>query len=299
MHKGLIVLVTEDRYVNPAHISPYIAQILEDDAILSDALAPYGYTVRRVSWSDPDFDWSTPRCLVFRTMWDYFHRFAEFTQWLNRIDTLTTCVNNIDMIRWNMDKHYLADLQRKGVQIVDTTFVEQGSSSSLQSLMASHACTEAIIKPAVSGAARNTYRIHQQNAQEMEALFTALVQAESMLFQPFQKHILTDGEVSCMLMGGKYTHAVLKKAKAGDFRVQDDFGGTVHDHTPTAEEIAFCEKAVSACTTLPAYARVDFTRDNRGQLALMELELIEPELWFRRSADSAQVFAQHLHTLIS
>ena len=100
------------------------------------------------------------------------------------------------------------------------------------------------------------------------------------------------GEVSLMIMGGKFTHGVLKIAKLGDFRVQDDFGGSVQDYKPTTEEIDFAEKTIQACDPPPSYARVDIIRDNNDKLALIELELIEPELWFRLQPKAAQMLAE-------
>lgn len=287
-----IVLVTEDRYVNPQHTNDYIDNILRDDALLIDAFAQHGLSAERISWSDPAFDWSSPTCIIFRTMWDYFNRFAAFTQWLNHIADKTMCINAIETVRWNMDKHYLADLQQAGVPIVETQFIEKGSSLTLENILGN--VNRGIIKPAVSGAARHTYVVEADTIKQIQPIFSELIAQEAMLFQPFQEAILSFGEVSCMLMGGQFTHAVLKRAKSGDFRVQDDFGGTVHPYTPTPEEIAFAELAIASCPTLPAYARVDFTRDIHGSPLLMELELIEPELWFRKHPDAASKLAQFI-----
>ena len=120
-----------------------------------------------------------------------------------------------------------------------------------------------------------------------------------MLLQEFKNNILTKGEVAFMLFGGRYSHAILKKAKQGDYRVQDDFGGTVHDYTPTAVEIAFDEKTVAACSPVPVYARVDVIWDNENQLCVSELELIEPELWFRTCSGAADLFAEEVARFIA
>ena len=102
------------------------------------------------------------------------------------------------------------------------------------------------------------------------------------------------GEVAFMVFGGKYSHAILKKGKEGDFRVQDDFGGTVHDYQANREEIAFAEQVVAACTSQPVYARVDVLWDNNDQPCLSELELIEPEMWFRNHNPAAESMANAL-----
>jgi len=111
------------------------------------------------------------------------------------------------------------------------------------------------------------------------------------MLQPFQHAIVKKGELSLIVIDGEFTHAVLKIAKKGDFRVQDDFGGTVHTYTPTKTEIEFAEQAVNACKSKPVYARVDMFIDNNGQLAIAELELIEPELWFRNNTKAADKLA--------
>ncbi|MBL8508028.1 MAG: hypothetical protein JNM11_06140, partial [Chitinimonas sp.] len=107
---------------------------------------------------------------------------------------------------------------------------------------------------------------------------------------PFQPEILALGEVSLMVMDGRYTHAIRKSPKAGDFRVQDDHGGTVQPYAPSRAEVDFAEAAVAACPSLPAYARVDFVVTAAG-CRLMELELIEPELFLRFHPPAADALA--------
>lgn len=111
------------------------------------------------------------------------------------------------------------------------------------------------------------------------------------MVQRFEDGILADGEVSVVVIGGGVTHAVRKTARAGDFRVQDDHGGSVHAHEPSASERAFAEAVVAACPQLPAYARVDFVRSIDGGFRLMEVELVEPELFFRFHPPAAERLA--------
>lgn len=289
-----IVLLTENRYENPTVITEYIGNILQDDRILTDAFTKRGLKVIRKSWSDPAFDWSSARCAIFRTTWDYFNHFDEFQKWLDITSVQTKFINPIEIIRWNMDKHYLADLKKKNIHIVETLFIEKNDVRSLSEIAREMHGENFILKPAVSGAARETYKISHDTIAAHEEIFKSLIANESMLLQPFQKNIILLGEISMMVIGGKFTHAVLKKAKQGDFRVQDDFGGSVHDYEPTGEEIAFAENAVAARDPKPFYARVDFIRDNTDQPAIMELELIEPELWFRRYPPAADLLADEV-----
>jgi glutathione synthase/RimK-type ligase-like ATP-grasp enzyme len=148
-----------------------------------------------------------------------------------------------------------------------------------------------ILKPAVSGAARHTYRLSDANIDAHEAVLRELLRKEAMILQPFLSSVLSQGEISLVVIGGRCTHAVRKVAKAGDFRVQDDHGGTVQAHTPTVDEIEFAEQAVTACSQAPLYARVDVVRDESGALSLMELELVEPELFFRFHPPAADLLA--------
>lgn len=286
-----LALLTEDRYERPATVDWYIGNIFQEDSLLAAALLKHGVTTERVSWSRRDFDWSQPRAVVVRSTWDYFDRYPEFSAWLDRVEPLVPLINPIQQLRWNADKHYLADLQKAGVAIPPTRFVEPGESIRLIDELSECGWREAVLKPAVSGAARHTYRITLESAPSHEDVFRQLLVDESWMLQPFLTNVMQEGEISLVVFGGRCTHAVRKRAKAGDFRVQDDHGGTVHPHEPSQEEIDFAERAVRACDPLPAYARVDLVRDDEGQLAVMELELIEPELFLRFHPPAADAFA--------
>lgn len=298
MYEFDIVLLTESRYVNPANPDWYARQILEDDALLTAELEKLGLRVTRKDWANPDFDWGSTGIAVFRTTWDYFNRFAEFEDWLEMVEQKTKLVNPPELIRWNWDKHYLRDLNQSGIHIPETLFIEAGTEESLLEIHGRTGWTETVLKPAIAGAARHTYRLNTDNLEAHEDIFHELTRNEAMLLQPFQHNVVEQGEMSLMVIGGKFTHAVLKRAKAGDFRVQDDFGGTATIYEPTSEEISFVEKAVAACDIAPVYARADIIRDNGGRLALTELELIEPELWLRHKPVAARFFAEGLAIML-
>jgi glutathione synthase/RimK-type ligase-like ATP-grasp enzyme len=288
------VVLTDDRYVAPAILDENVQNILTEDGLVLDALKANGHRVTRISWSDPEFNWASTKAVIFRTTWDYFDRFEEWKAWLASTSKLTQMINPYALINWNMDKHYLRDLHDRGINIPATRYIEIGEETNLKALYHETGWTDCILKPCVSGASRHTYKLNIDTLQEHEEIFQTLIVKEAMMLQPFQKNVVEKGEVSLMVMGGEFTHAVLKVAKPGDFRVQDDFGGTVHLYDPSSEEIAFAEKAVAACDPQPTYARVDIIRDNNDQLALIELELIEPELWFRLKPEAAQVLANAL-----
>jgi len=289
-----IVILTEARYINPGKMDMYVRNVLSEEQMLTEALEKRGLSVGRVSWDNPKFDWSSTRFILFRSTWDYFERFPEFSSWLERVNGMTSMVNPYKTIKWNIDKHYLGDLEQKGINIPPTLFLEPGDPRSLSEIIQTMGWSEIILKPAVSGGAWNTYFITPENLMKHEDLYKRLIATESMLVQEFQRNVVKKGELALMVFGGKFSHAILKKVKDGDFRVQDDWGGTVHDHKASEEEIDFAEKVVSVCDPLPLYARVDLIRDNKEQLCVSELELIEPELWFRKYSPAVELLADLL-----
>ncbi|WP_299627995.1 hypothetical protein [uncultured Tenacibaculum sp.] len=299
MKKFDIVILSERRYVNPVKVDDYVKNLLLEDDLVKKALEKEGLKVTRLSWDDPDFNWSDTTYILFRTTWDYFDRFTEFSAWLKKVSQQTKLINSEAIIRWNLDKHYLLDLQNKGVHICESYFVEKGETASLQEIATKYNLENFVLKPCISGGGRHTYKITSKTIATHETTFQKLIAEEAYIVQPFQKNIVEKGEISLIIINGEFTHAVLKIAKPGDFRVQDDFGGTVHNYTPTSEEIAFAEKAIKACNELPLYARVDIFTDNDNKLAIAELELIEPELWFRNHPEAAIKLSQPIKQLIT
>lgn len=293
-----IVILTDNRYVNPKETNWYIDQVLLEDKLLQDALEKKGLNVCKKDWADKEFNWSKTRFAIFRTTWDYFERFDEFFSWLEKTKTKTTFINSTDIINWNIDKHYLKDLSRSGINIAPTLFIEKNEHITLHELFEKTEWEEAVIKPAVSGAARHTYRLSKSNYLEYEDIFQELIRKETMLFQEFLNNITTQGEISLILIGDKYTHAVKKIAKPGDFRVQDDHGGTVEVYSPNKEEISFAKNCLLKSPYSPIYARVDIVYDNNQIPSLSELELIEPELWFRNHPKAAELLAEDIVSLI-
>jgi hypothetical protein len=154
-----IVILTDKRYDHPKKLTPYIENVLKEDRFIQEALEALGYTVWRTYWDHPTFDWSTTQAVLFRTTWDYFNRFEEFFSWLNQTKTQTRFINTFDLIYWNIDKHYLKDLSEKGIRIVPTHFIEIGNTANLKELIAKTNWQEVIVKPAISGTARHTYKI--------------------------------------------------------------------------------------------------------------------------------------------
>ncbi|HRD68689.1 MAG TPA: hypothetical protein PK657_00955 [Legionella sp.] len=294
-----IVLLTQREYVDPLPGNNYTDNILLEDKLLINELKQCGLKVIRKSWDDPDFDWSSTSYALFRATWDYFHRFEEFNSWLNNTAKLTCFINSYSLIQENIDKRYLQTLQQKDINIPPTLFLDRNESRTLQKLLEMTGWERAILKPAIAGGARHTYLIDYDNVDEYQSIFAQLNAQENMLLQQFQEQIATKGEVSFIVFGGTYSHAVLKKVKEGDFRVQDDFGGTVHPYIASEQERSFVEKIIEQLKCIPVYARVDVMWDNNNNLCLSELEMLEPELWLRIDKNAAKSMSTAIYNHIN
>ena len=288
---SFVYLLTESRYVEPVNPDLHVQQVLSEDELLSIELLKRGISTQRVDWSDDQVDWTKADAAVVRTTWDYFNRFKTFDRWLDRVSQLIPFINTIELLRWNMDKHYLLDLEARGFPIVPSIFIEKGESRSLAEIHTSSGWDEVILKPCVSGTARHTYRLDSRNSAAHEGILAELLQEESMMLQEFHDTILDRGEVSHMVMNGNYTHSVLKQSKGDDFRIQANFGGTIHKYTASDKEKSLAESVFASCTPCPVYGRLDIMWNAAGEPMIGELEIIEPDLWMRMSPDSAEQFA--------
>ena len=127
-----VTILTDKRFDNPTEITPYIQNVLDEDNALLLALERKELRVIRTYWDNPNFDWSSTKYVIFRTTWDYFDRFEEFSQWLNAVSKQTKLCNPYAIIKWNMDKHYLKDLESKGIPVTPSRFVEKGSTVNIE-----------------------------------------------------------------------------------------------------------------------------------------------------------------------
>ena len=293
-----ITLLTCRAYYKPDNVTPYIQNILLEQELLKSAFEAQGLKVDITYWDNPTYEWQETKSVLFRTIWDYFERFDEFWEWLEQVKTKTRLINSYELIKWNIDKHYLKDLSSWGIETVPTYFADKGCNMKLLEVAKTNQWKDLVIKPAISASAFKTYKILANEIQANEKLFNSLVQERNMLVQPYFETITQLGEASLMVFDGKFTHAILKKAQPGDFRVQDDFGGTVHNYIPTKAEINFAEKVFETCKTKPVYGRVDIVWDNDKNFYLSELEIIEPELWIRNYPKCAERIAEAVDKIL-
>lgn len=264
----------------------------DDDRILAAALAGQGYAVQPLRWGalvDPG------SIIVIRSTWDYVERPAHFVEWLDHLDARQAVVfNPTPLVRWNMHKGYLCDLERAGVPVVATELIRRGESANLDEVMERRRWDDVVIKPAVGGTARLTVHRARIGHEAARDHLLQLVTNEDAVVQPYLSSITTAGEISVVAIGGQVHMAVAKTAKPGEWRVQGDFGGRCELTAVTGEIRNVAMRALSSVSPIPGYARVDVVRGENGMLLVLELELVEPELFFRLDATLAERFATYL-----
>jgi glutathione synthase/RimK-type ligase-like ATP-grasp enzyme len=273
----------------------HLPGIHPDGVHLAGALARLGVEPVACTWSDPAVDWSAFDAVLIRTTWDYFQRHEEFLHWLEGLPVPT--INERPLMRWNSDKRYLLELAKLGVDIVPA---QVATASELPALLSDRRGQDLVVKPTVSGGAWNTVR-GIVGEPGFERAIAALPPGYDYLVQAFVPEIARDGEWSLLFFDGEYSHAVLKCASDGEFRVQSQFGGSVNPLEPGAEMLASARKALAAVAQLGyeghAYARVDGVMVD-GRFRLMELEMIEPALFLTDRPDAAERFARQLQSRV-
>ena len=265
-----------------------------DDAHLAVTLARLGLPPTVCVWNEPRVDWSAFDLVLIRTIWDYHRHHAAFGQWLDRLDRLgVATVNDSRLLRWNSDKRYLFELARLGVATIPSRLA---SGSELTHVLASMPGASVVVKPTISGGAWQTLR-GEVGDDAFAAAVAQLPAGMDYLVQPYLPEIASAGEWSLLHFGGEYSHAVIKRPAAGDYRVQDEHGGRSEPATPDAATRAAAWRALAAVAAaghdVPAYARVDGVLSD-GRFMLMELELIEPSLFLAAQPRAAERFAHVL-----
>jgi glutathione synthase/RimK-type ligase-like ATP-grasp enzyme len=260
-----------------------------DDLLLARALRERGCEVAPAAWDDSAFDWRAFEVAVLRSPWNYHLRADEFGRWIDSLAAAgISVVNPPETVRWNLHKRYLLDLAAAGVPVVPTELVR---ASDLSSRIAAARWDEIVVKPAVSASAYQTYRL-TRGAKPPSELAAATREIRDWIVQPFVKSVLDDGERSAICIDGAVSHVVRKVASGGDFRVQADFGGTVLDEPLSADDARFVFRVLAALPVRWVYARIDWA--NVPVPLVMEVELIEPELFLTRRPDSVQNLATAL-----
>ncbi|MFF8030775.1 MULTISPECIES: RimK family alpha-L-glutamate ligase [unclassified Streptomyces] len=260
------------------------------------ALREAGAEASAEVWDDGDVDWGGFDLAVIRSTWDYSWRAAEFTAWAERCGTLTRLANPADVVRWNTDKRYLGELAAAGVPVVDTRYLAPGDAVDLPD------AHEYVVKPASGAGARFAARYtpgeHDTAVRHVRRMheegFTAMV-------QPYVRSIDTAGERALQFFGGSLLHAgrkgaVLAPGTPYDRRKVAHPGLTAW--TPTPAELDVAGRALAAVPLSGApellYARVDLVDGEDGRPRVMELELVEPNLFLWLHPGSVPRVVEHV-----
>ena len=264
--------------------------IAADDQLLADALRPLGVEVTPIPWTEIDpYSTVDARPIVLRSTWDYHRIPTMFLTWLSALEASGRTVwNDPAIARGNIDKIYLKQLESAGIAIPKTRWLDRVDQEGVRNAIEEERWQQAVLKPRIAATAYGTFLVTPDITLTGDDLAPA--RASGALLQEFVPEIVGSGEVSLMYCDGAFSHAVLKRAKAGDFRVQQDFGGVVVPVTPASTLIAFADRVMDTAAAPCLYARVDVVDSSRGPL-LMELELIEPELYFLIVPSAAARFA--------
>ncbi len=269
-----------------------------DDQLLRTALAGRGIDTAAEVWDAPGIRWERYDAVVVRSCWDYHLRFAEFLAWVGRIERAGIRLwNPAPLLRWNADKTYLRDLAARGVDVVPTHWVDQGEAMPLAGLMAQRGWDDVVVKPSVSASAYQTRRLDLASAAAEEPWFRSMVANARVLVQRFVPEVQSGGEWSLIFIGGRFSHAALKRPAPGDFRVQTELGGRHEPASPDPSMLDAAARIVEMTPEPPLYARVDGCVVG-GRFMLMELELLEPVL-FLAQADAAHQLAEEIASQLS
>lgn len=262
------------------------------DKLLIEPMKNIGWIAEEISWRNENVNWNDYDAVIVRSTWDYQNDFKMFLKVLEKIDNASHLENDFELMKWNMNKSYLFDLERKGVRIVETIWEKSFNQNTAFQYFDKLQSDEIIIKPNISANADNTFRLTREKLNEklheLEKIFTD----REFMVQPFMQNIVDEGEYSLFFFNGEFSHCVLKKPKEKDFRVQEEHGGKFKNVIPTEQQKVIGKNIIDKLSVLPLYGRTDLVRTADNDFALMELELIEPSLYFNMDSESPTRFTE-------
>jgi hypothetical protein len=266
-------------------------ELIEADQKLLPLFLEKGYDTEVVVWDQPKINWGSFDCLIFRNTWDYYEKEEEFRNWLEKLNTeKIRTVNPLELIQWNLHKFYLKELEEKGIPILKTFFLKKGSFFDFENQVPKE-MDELVLKPAFSAGSYLTTKFKRKSWKQIFATYQEHFLNKDFLLQPFRPEIQSLGETSLIFYNGIFSHAVNKKPMKDDFRVQVQYGGIYKILQPSSALIQQAEKVIHALPQQSMYARVDGIV-KEDTLELMEIELIEPDLYFNIVPDAKLRFVK-------
>jgi glutathione synthase/RimK-type ligase-like ATP-grasp enzyme len=261
-----------------------------DDQLVAAELTKRGYLCNVADWRDQTVPWVNAGICVVRSTWDYHLHYQEFLSWIEKVAATTTLYNNVELLRWNSNKHYLLDLERASVPIVPTVFFQKEQPVNLGEVLDQHQWVKGVLKPAVGLSTFGVKKIARTDLDSQSHLNTML-KTSDVLLQPFIESVHDRGERALVFPGGDYSHTVRKSdfqplAQAGEA------GETIV--APEQSELKLADLILKQVKIPVAFARVDLIKDTDGQDLLMELELVEPSLYMGMHKAAVTSFADVL-----
>lgn len=264
-----------------------------DDRLLPPAFAARGVAAVPAIWDDAQVDWNSFDAVLLRSPWDYYRRYGEFLAWAERLAARLPLFNPLPLVRWNSDKHYLAELAARRLPVVPTAVVERGERCDLAALLGARGWRRAVLKPAISADSWETCVVAGDDPAPGQAHLDRLIGDRAMLVQPFLPAVESHGERCLIFFDGAFSHAVRKNALTQGGR---------HAGLPEGVAVVASAAEIEAASRLlaavplprPLYARVDLVPSFDGRPLLLELELFEPTLFFATAAGSAERFVDRL-----
>ena len=238
---------------------------------LRPEFAERGMTITDICWDDERADWSDYDAALIGTTWDYWDRQTDFLETLETIERHTALFNPSALVRWNSDKTYLKDLAKRGANLIPTLWIDDMTPDLYQAAFRELGEDRLVFKRQVGAGASGQHLLSAGDPMPD--------MPHRMMVQPFLPTIRTEGELSFVFVDGELSHALLKRAKAGDYRIQSAYGGHEDRIQPMRADLDAAHNVLSTLDDMPLYARVDMLRHPDGSLRLMELELIEPYLY--------------------
>lgn len=288
-----VAFVTDRRHAGLTH----------DDHLAVAPLAARGLQVVPAVWDDPAVRWDDFAAIVLRSPWDYFEHADRFAAWIAGLHAVAArgvrVCNAPALLEWNLDKRYLRELAARGIRVPDTLWLDAGTPASearLGALMDAHGWDACVVKPVVSAGAYFTTLVARPDADAEQPALDALRARQPVMVQRFLPVVTEEGEWSLLFFGGRFSHAVRKLPTRGDFRVQEQYGGTATLETPAPWVLHEARAVLAAlpphvAATPPLYARVDGVVQADGHFLLMELEALEPSLFLRCDREAPGRFA--------
>lgn len=255
-----------------------------DDRIAATAIRKRGVQLDALVWSETEPEALPPSSVVvIRSCWDYHLQPQLFLNWIGRLEKAgVRIINSPAVLRWNLHKGYLRKLEENGIDIIPTMLLPRGSARvGLDHLLREAGWKEAVVKPAISLSAHETWRVSAAEAERHQIRFSNLRTKQDLLVQGYVPEIVAVGEWSLVFIRGEYTHAVLKRAASGDFRVQQEHGGSFESATPPDWMVGHARVILSKLPEMPMYARIDGVEE-KYRFLLMEVECIDPVLFFEQ-----------------